>query len=116
MTIVKRWGAKISAATLFVLLAAKSALAVNITSVPQLAPQGGSLMNIAQTVVNMILIAVSVLAVIYLIYGGIQYVMAGGEAEKASKGRQTITNAIIGILIILASVAIYKAAATLSLS
>lgn len=43
----------------------------------------------------------AVLAVIYLIYGGILYITAGGDAEKATKGRTALINAIIGIIIIL---------------
>ena len=41
------------------------------------------------------------LAVIYLIYGGMLYITAGGDAEKATKGRTALINAIIGIIIIL---------------
>ena len=42
----------------------------------------------------------AVLAVIYLIYGGVLYITAGGDAEKATKGRTALINAIIGIIII----------------
>lgn len=49
-----------------------------------------------------------VIAVIYLIYGGILYITAGGDAEKATKGRTALVNAIIGIVIItLAIVIVY---------
>jgi len=59
--------------------------------------------------VNFILIIAGILAVLYLVWGGITYITAGGDAEKAGKGRTAITNAIIGIIIIMASFAIYKA-------
>src|SRR3990170_3169158 len=59
-------------------------------------------------IINVILIIVGILAVIYLIYGGIMYVTAGGDAEKANKGRVAITNAIIGIVIIMLALAIYN--------
>jgi hypothetical protein len=42
-----------------------------------------------------------VLAVVYLIYSGILYITAGGDAEKATKGRTGVINAVIGIIIIL---------------
>lgn len=45
----------------------------------------------------------AVLAVVYLIYGGIMYITAGGDAEKATKGRTAVVNAIIGIIIIVFS-------------
>lgn len=59
-------------------------------------------------VVNIVLIVVGILAVLYLIYGGVMYLTAGGDAEKAGKGRTAITNAIIGIVIIILALAIYN--------
>ena len=40
------------------------------------------------------------IAVIYLIYGGILYITAGGDSEKATKGRTALVNAVIGVIII----------------
>lgn len=69
---------------------------------------GTSLADLITKVVTVGLYIVGVVAVIYLIWGGISYVTAGGDAEKAGKGRTTIVNAIIGIIIIIASLAIYN--------
>jgi len=69
---------------------------------------GGDLEDLITKIVNVILVVVGIITVLYLIYGGITYVTAGGDAEKAGKGRTTITNAIIGIIIIAASLAIYN--------
>ncbi|MBU3922811.1 hypothetical protein KJ684_01060 [Patescibacteria group bacterium] len=44
------------------------------------------------------------LAVILLIVGGIQYMTSGGDSEKATKARQLIINALIGIAIIFAAI------------
>lgn len=68
----------------------------------------GSLEMLVSNIINIILIVVGLVAVLYLILGGVTYVTAGGDAEKAGKGRTTITNAIIGIVIIAASLAIYN--------
>ena len=46
------------------------------------------------------LIVAGAAAVVYIIYGGIQYITAAGDQEKASGARTTITNAMIGIIII----------------
>lgn len=89
---------------------ARAATDFSSSSVPTLSPSDGSLLDLAAKFVDAILIIISVVAVVYLIYGGVQYVTAGGDADKASKGRVTITNAIIGIVIILASFALYRAA------
>ena len=46
---------------------------------------------------------IGALAVVYLVYGGVIYITAGSDAEKAGKGRVAIVNAIIGIVIIAAA-------------
>lgn len=77
--------------------------------VAPLAPVKMTTTNFIDTVVKYALAFVGVLAVLYLIYGGVTYITAGGDAEKAGKGRTAITNAIIGIIIILAALVIYNA-------
>ena len=49
------------------------------------------------------LIVISVIiAVIFIIWGGIRYVMAGDDTAKAGSAKATILNGIIGALVILA--------------
>jgi len=69
-----------------------------ITPVPggRLTGSGG----IIDTVITWVLILAGAIAVIYLIYGGLLYITASGDAEKATKGRTALINAIIGIIII----------------
>ena len=64
--------------------------------------------DIISTVVSVVLWGAGVIAFAYLIFGGITYITAGGDAEKAGKGRTAIVNAIIGIVIIAAALAIYN--------
>lgn len=78
----------------------------DIESVPIM--NGSSFTDILDNLVNILLWAAGLLAVIYLIWGGLTYVTAGGDSEKAGKGRVAITNAIIGIIIIVASLVIYN--------
>jgi hypothetical protein len=47
---------------------------------------------------------VGLVAVAYVIWGGIQFVTAQGESDKTKKARQTIINALIGIAISLIAV------------
>ncbi len=64
-------------------------------------PTGGaSVWGYVATFINVALLVAGVVAVVYLIYGGLLYITAGGDAEKATKGRTAIVNAIIGIIII----------------
>ncbi len=45
----------------------------------------------------------AIVAVIYLIIGGFSYVTAGGNPEAVEAAKTTIVNAVIGLLVILAS-------------
>lgn len=40
-------------------------------------------------------------AVLFIVIGGFQYIISGANAEQAKKGRQNITNALLGLVIIL---------------
>jgi len=78
----------------------------NIAPVPII--ESGNLMDVLGNIVNVVLIVIGILAVFYLVYGGVMYVTSGGDSEKASKGRTAITNAIIGIVIIMVSLLLYN--------
>lgn len=55
--------------------------------------------SLMDKIVTWITLIVGILAFIYLVYAGIQYITAAGDAEKAKKGQQGIIYAIIGIII-----------------
>jgi type IV secretory pathway VirB2 component (pilin) len=57
-------------------------------------------------IVQVLLIVAGLVAFVYLIIGGYQYITAGGNADQATAARSTILNAIIGIVIVFASYAI----------
>lgn len=75
----------------------------NISSFQFLNPTTGTITasSLITFVVNVILIVAALAAFIYLIIAGFQYITAGGDAEKATKARTGIINAIIGIIVIL---------------
>jgi len=64
------------------------------------------LLSLVGKVVGIILLVAGIIAFLYLLYGGIQYMTAGGDAEKATAARTTILNAVIGIIIIVISYSI----------
>lgn len=57
-------------------------------------------------VTNAILFVVGILSVIMLIYGGLRYVISGGDAKKVTDAKNTIMYAIIGLVIAILSYAI----------
>jgi hypothetical protein len=52
------------------------------------------------------LIFVGAIALIFVIWGGVQYVTSGGDAEKTTKARNTLLYAIIGIIVVVLAYAI----------
>jgi hypothetical protein len=96
------------------LLMAQSAMA-QVKEIQGIEPIGGRsaggtkpISDYVYQFINIFLWVIGVLAVVYLIYGGVLYITAGGDAEKANKGRTAITNAIIGIVIVVLAIVIYS--------
>jgi hypothetical protein len=53
-----------------------------------------------QNLINKALLYLSILAVVYGIWGGFQIVTAGGDEEKVKKGRTILIQVGIGIIVI----------------
>ena len=63
----------------------------------------GDLPGLIQRIIQILLIIGGVIAVIYLIVAGYQYITAGGNAEQAVAARTAILNAVIGIIVVFAA-------------
>lgn len=59
-------------------------------------------------VLRMLLTFAGVVAVVLIIVGGFQYMTAGGNDEQAEKGKKALTNAIIGLVIVMLAFAIVQ--------
>lgn len=59
-------------------------------------------------VFSAIMIVGSIATFIYLVYGGLQWIMAGGEKDKVKEARDKITQAIIGLAVLASAWAIFK--------
>lgn len=55
--------------------------------------------NIIAIVINTMLFIIGLLAVVMIIVGGIFYTTSGGDSGKVSKAKNTITYAIVGLLV-----------------
>ncbi len=55
---------------------------------------------------NLIILLAAIIAILYLVWAGIQYITASTDEEKAKKARTAIYNAIIGIVVIILSYSI----------
>jgi type IV secretory pathway VirB2 component (pilin) len=59
-----------------------------------------------QNVVNLLLYIAGIIAVIYIVIGGMRYVLSNGDSSAASKGRDTILYAVIGLVVAILAYAI----------
>ena len=75
----------------------------SVTSLSQLLPM----------IIQLLLGIAGGVAVIFVIIGGYQYITSGGNEESAEKGRKTLTNAVIGVVVIILSYAIITVIANL---
>jgi len=109
---IKGLATKAAAGATLGLVMAKSAFAYSLENISPIkilgSQEDNSLMTVVGNIVGVLLWIIGILAVLYLVYGGVLYITAGGEAEKATKGRTAITNAIIGIIIIVLALLIYN--------
>src|SRR3990167_2909547 len=96
-----------------------TALFVSLLALPTLAQDrfgvsygegaGLSTQDVRVTVVNIIRVSLGVLGTIFLVfivYGGVTWMTAGGSAEQVEKAKKIITNATIGLVVIFLAFAI----------
>lgn len=70
------------------------------------APFPESIGKILLAVFEILLRLAGVLAIIFTIWGGFQYILSQGEPERSSQARSSIINALIGLAIAISAVAI----------
>ena len=61
---------------------------------------------LVKNIINILLFVAGMMAVVFLIIGGYQYLTSAGNEGAAEKGRKTLLNAIIGIVVIVMAYAI----------
>jgi len=64
--------------------------------------------DIIVRVINILLSVAGLLAVLFIIIGGFQYITSGGNEELAERGKRNLQNAIIGVVIIILSFVIVR--------
>lgn len=61
--------------------------------------EGGSILDIIATVIALGIIIASISSLIFIIVGGITFILSAGDEEKIKKAVHTIRYAIIGLVI-----------------
>ena len=65
-----------------------------------------SLMSRVKVIINVALGVIGVVAVVMIIFGGFTYTTSRGDAEKVKKGKNTILDGIVGLIVALLAFAI----------
>jgi len=77
-------------------------------------PSGGPVGNVSNVTelimrfIQILLAVAGLVAVIFLIIGGFRYITAGGNEETSESAKKTVTNAIIGIVIVILAFVIVR--------
>lgn len=57
--------------------------------------------SLATKIVNLVTDVVGVIVILIIIYAGFKYITSGGDANKIKSAKDTLTNAIIGLVIVI---------------
>ncbi len=81
---------------------------VNIPRPPEVSDKFGDIGKVIGNAIGIAIIIAAVLALIYLIWGGIQWITSGGDKTALETARGRITNAIVGLIVVVAAWAIFQ--------
>lgn len=67
---------------------------------------GGNLPDVVVSILNAVIAIAGIIAVIFVIVGGVQYMTSSGDPGKTKKAKDTILYAVIGLVVCVLSFAI----------
>ena len=76
------------------------------TAYDQTADSGTGLMTMIGNIIRIVLTLLGVVVLVLVVYAGFLWMTAGGDTEKVKTAKTMLTNAIIGLALILAAYAI----------
>lgn len=65
------------------------------------------LSNLLTLGIRLFIIIATIIALVYMLWGALDWITSNGEKEALDKARQKITNAVIGIVLIVAALGIW---------
>lgn len=67
-----------------------------------------NIVQVVQAIIRFILLLAFVIAFVMLLIGGIRWILAGGDEKSVEKARNTITAALIGLVVVLVAYALIR--------
>ena len=59
------------------------------------------ILSVGKTIANILIAVVAIVAVIFIVIGGLQYVVSGGDEERVKKARDQLIYGIVGLVVAL---------------
>jgi uncharacterized membrane protein YgcG len=72
----------------------------NASGATDSADAGATLDHTIENVINLISLVVGIIAVIFIVLGGLKYITSGGNSDKTKSAKDTILYALIGLVIV----------------
>lgn len=91
-----------AAATLFASLPA-FAQGITLAPPPQALPDTVKVENVPQFIITLLFVVGIIIAIAFLIYGGIKWILSGGDKAGVEAARNHIIAAIVGLIIVIAA-------------
>lgn len=63
-------------------------------------------LTVGLNAIDIMLRLIAMVAIVFLVWGGIQYMLSSGDSAKSAKAQKTVTGAIVGLMIAIVSVSI----------
>jgi hypothetical protein len=111
MNNIKKWGWRLIVPAALVALPILSFAAVNLPTGTELTLT--KIQQLIETLANWLIIIGVVIAVIFIIWGGIKYMTAGGNDATIKEAKSSIFNGIIGAAVVLGVGVILRTTAAL---
>ncbi len=88
---------------------AKSAIEIDTGNTKLANARSSDLKSDITTIINYGLGFAGLIAVIFLLYGGIMYIISGGEQDRIDTAKNTIIYAIVGLIVIMLAFVVVSA-------
>jgi hypothetical protein len=81
-------------------------LSQNVGTQAGIASSNVSLPEIVGRIINILLGFIGIVLLLIVLYAGFQWMTAGGDSKKVEEAKQRISNAVVGLIILVAAFAI----------
>jgi len=103
-------GSSVAASYGVAMMYVQDVFAVDLLGGEDITPSTGyasNLGSVINSVLNFIMVIAALLVLLYLVWGGIEWITSGGDKGKTESARNKITSAVIGLIILASAYAIF---------